>query len=103
VETKVVKNKISSKHRTTGKTIGVEEMPKSIDYHSYLIESLKDPQEAEAYLKGALSEGDLEMIEVARRNVIEAGNGDICRKYQNYSEFINSPSQGVQGEIHDQN
>lgn len=67
VETKVVKNKIFSKHRTTGKTIGVEEMPKSVDYHSYLIESIKDPQEAEAYLEGALEEGDLAMIQVAIR------------------------------------
>lgn len=65
-------------------------MSKSIDYHSYLIESLKEPQEAEAYLEGALAEGDLEMIQVARRNVIEAGNEVICRKYQNYLEFINS-------------
>ena len=44
-------------------------MPKSIDYHSYLIESLKAPQEAEAYLKGALSEGDLEMIQVEGKNL----------------------------------
>ncbi len=62
-------------------------MTKSIDYHTHLIESLKDPQEAEAYLVGALEEGDIEMIQVAKQNLIEAGNEEICRKYQNHSEF----------------
>ena len=45
----------------------------SIDYHVYLIERLKDPTEALAYLKAALEETDLrEVFLLALRNVAEA-------------------------------
>lgn len=43
------------------------------DYHEYLIESLKDPKEATAYLNAALKEeDDPEAFLVALRNVAEA-------------------------------
>ena len=64
-------------------------MPKSVSYDSYLIELLKDPQQAEAYLKAALEEGDAELIKMAEINITEAGNGDICRK------LLNSPDQST--------
>lgn len=47
-------------------------MPTSKSYHSYLIESLKDPIEAAAYLNIILEDGDLEHIALALRNVAEA-------------------------------
>ena len=45
----------------------------SADYHQYLIERLKDPAEALAYLKASLEEADLpEVFLLALRNVAEA-------------------------------
>jgi len=41
-------------------------------YVSYLIESLKDPAEAAAYLDAVLEDGDLEQILLALKNVAEA-------------------------------
>ncbi len=41
-------------------------------YHSYLIESLKDPQEAAAYLDAALDDGTVEEVRLALANVVEA-------------------------------
>ena len=47
-------------------------MPTYKSYHSYLIESLKDPKEAAAYLDAVLEDGDLEEILLALKNVAEA-------------------------------
>jgi len=47
-------------------------MPTYKSYHSYLIESLKDPAEAAAYLDAVLEDGDLEHILLALKNVAEA-------------------------------
>jgi len=47
-------------------------MPKSISYHTELIESLKEPSEAAVYLEVVLKEGDPKMIKKAISNVIEA-------------------------------
>ncbi|MEM8805291.1 MAG: transcriptional regulator [Cyanobacteria bacterium P01_G01_bin.38] len=47
-------------------------MPTSRSYQEYLIESLKDPDEAAAYLEAALEEGDDSLLQVALKNVIEA-------------------------------
>jgi DNA-binding phage protein len=41
-------------------------------YHPYLIESLKDPEEAAAYLDVVLAEGDPEQILLALKNLAEA-------------------------------
>lgn len=47
-------------------------MSTSRSYQSYLIESLKDPQEAAAYLDAVLEDGDSEQLHLALRNVAEA-------------------------------
>lgn len=57
-------------------------MPKSVSYHAYLIDSLKDPKEASAYFKAVLEEGDVEMIQLAINNLIEAG-------YNNFAISLN--------------
>ena len=53
-------------------------MPKSVSYHSYLIESLKDPSEASAYFKAVLAEGGVEMLHKAINNLIEAGYNNLA-------------------------
>jgi DNA-binding phage protein len=47
-------------------------MPTHKSYKSYLIESLKDPAEAAAYLDAVLEDGDLEHIVLALKNVVKA-------------------------------
>lgn len=47
-------------------------MPTSRSYRSYLIESLKDPQEAAAFLDAVLEDGSFEEIRLALINVVEA-------------------------------
>lgn len=42
------------------------------DYHTYLIDSLKDLSEAKAYLNASLEEKDPESFFVALKNVVEA-------------------------------
>ncbi len=44
----------------------------SRSYHSFLIESLKDPQEAAAYLAAVLEDGNDEELHLALKNVTEA-------------------------------
>jgi len=53
-------------------------MSKSVNYHAYLIESLKDPKEASAYFKAVLEEQDVEMLQKAVNNLIEAGYKNIA-------------------------
>jgi len=45
------------------------------EYQKDLIESLKDPQEAAAYLNAALEDGDRESFLLALRNIAEANGG----------------------------
>ena len=47
-------------------------MPTYKSYHSYLIESLKDPLEAAAYLDAVLEDGDFDHILLALKNFAEA-------------------------------
>lgn len=47
-------------------------VPTSRSYRSYLIESLKDPQEAAAYLDAVLDDGSFEEVRLALANVAEA-------------------------------
>ena len=47
-------------------------MPTYKSYHSYLIESLKDPLEAAAYLDAVLEDSDFEHILLALKNVAGA-------------------------------
>jgi probable addiction module antidote protein len=48
---------------------------KSIQYQDYLIESLKDPEEAAGYLNAALEGGDISVFLLALQNVIRAQGG----------------------------
>lgn len=48
---------------------------KSIDYKSYLIQSLKDPEEAAGYLNAALEGGDLKVFFIALQHVAQAQGG----------------------------
>jgi probable addiction module antidote protein len=48
---------------------------KTTSYQEDLIEALKDPREAAAYLNAALEEGDRELFLLALRNVAEAHGG----------------------------
>lgn len=50
---------------------------RSESYHPYLIERLKDSQQAEAYIKAVLKENDSNLLRKAIRNVIEAGNNSV--------------------------
>lgn len=47
-------------------------MSTSRSYHSYLIESLRDPQEAAAYLDAVLEDGTVEEVRLALTNIAEA-------------------------------
>lgn len=50
-------------------------MRKSISYQDYLIESLKDPEEAVGYLNAALEGGDIKVFLLALHNVVQAQGG----------------------------
>lgn len=50
-------------------------MAKSIRYEKYLIESLKDPEEAAGYLNTALEGGDVRVFLSALRHVVQAQGG----------------------------
>ena len=50
-------------------------MIKQTDYQKDLIEALKNPQEAAAYINAAIEEGDRETFMLALRNVAEANGG----------------------------
>jgi DNA-binding phage protein len=57
---------------STGQIFRRGKMLNHKNYHSYLIESLKDPVEAAAYLDAVLEDGHLEHIVLALKNVAEA-------------------------------
>ena len=50
-------------------------MPTSVSYDDYLIESLKDPREAEGYLNAALEDEDPRVFLLALRDVAKALGG----------------------------
>jgi probable addiction module antidote protein len=55
--------------------------PPSVPYEDGLIESLKDPLEAAAYLNAALEDGDQEVFLLALRHVTKAfGMSEISRE-----------------------
>jgi probable addiction module antidote protein len=56
-------------------------MGKSVSYQEGLLKSLKDPEDAAAYINAALEEGDEKLLLVALRNVAEAhGMTAVARK-----------------------
>jgi probable addiction module antidote protein len=54
----------------------------SLPYESWLVERLKDPTEAAAYLEAALEEGDQAVIMLALRQIAQAQGGvaEVARK-----------------------
>ena len=57
-----------------GKIIAGNVMGKSIDFDTFLIEEfLKDSLQAEAYLKEAIFEGDLQLLQMSVENLMKAG------------------------------
>ena len=48
---------------------------KTKPYQDYLIESLKDPEEAAGYLNAALEGGDISVFLLALQNVVKARGG----------------------------
>ena len=55
--------------------------PRDISYQSYLIESLKDPVEAAAYVEAVLEQDDPAALLVALRQVAKAhGMADVARR-----------------------
>lgn len=51
------------------------------DHQAYLLETLKDPKEAVAYLNAALEENDNELFLLALRNVVKAvGFSKVAKK-----------------------
>ena len=50
-------------------------MPKGRNIEDYLVEKLRDPEEALEYLRAAFKEGDREVILLAIRDVINAREG----------------------------
>tara|TARA_R110002124_G_scaffold272884_1_gene442128 strand:+ start:5683 stop:5985 length:303 start_codon:yes stop_codon:yes gene_type:complete len=48
---------------------------KSVDYQSYLLESLRDPEEASLYLNEALEEDDIKVFLLALKNIVQANGG----------------------------
>jgi len=67
--------------RPTGRNIRPNGTPRSIPWKPYLIASLRDPKEAEAYLNAVLDAGDPQLLLLALRDVAEArgGLGKIAR------------------------
>ncbi|GEM_PF-2344511 len=65
------------KQSSIGKIFRREKMSTYKSYHSYLINSLKDPAEAAAYLDAVFEDGDKEHILLALKNVAEARKSAI--------------------------
>lgn len=75
VATKVPKSKTFAKLRNIGKNMRDSKTTKSVSYHPYLIESLKEPEEAAAYIEAVLEEGEPKLLKLVLRNVAEAHEG----------------------------
>jgi DNA-binding phage protein len=73
-ETKVPRIKTFLEHNNTGRIFKLDAMTTTThkSYKSYLIESLKGPAEAAAYLDTVLEDGNLEHIVLALKNVAES-------------------------------
>ncbi len=67
-------------------------MPTYKSYHSYLLESLKDPLEAAAYLDAVLEDGDFKHILLALKNVAESQQ-DITSNSKNNNLNLDLNSQ----------
>jgi DNA-binding phage protein len=69
---KVLKSKIYARLTKIEKTMRDSKTAKSVSYHPYLIESLKDLEEAAAYIEATLEEGEPKLLQLVLTNVAEA-------------------------------
>jgi DNA-binding phage protein len=68
-------------------------MAKSVSYHSYLMQALKDPTRAEGYLEAAIDENDLELLQDVVNDVIEAiGDHPDLVALQKAKQVLNATS-----------
>jgi DNA-binding phage protein len=68
-------------------------MAKSVSYHSYLMQALKDPKRAEGYLEAAIDENDLELLQDVVNDVIEAiGDHPDLVALQKAKQVLNATS-----------
>ena len=68
-------------------------MGKSVSYHSYLMQALKDPKRAEGYLEAAIDENDLELLQDVVNDVIEAiGDHPDFKALQKAKQVLNASS-----------
>lgn len=68
-------------------------MGKSISYHLYLIESLKNQEVAEGYIEAALEEGEPDLLRKVIEDVIEAiGDNPDFDALQKAKQFLNASS-----------
>jgi DNA-binding phage protein len=74
---KVPKLKTFLEDNNTGRIFKRDALTTHKSYKSYLIESLKDPAEAAAYLDAVLEDGNLEQIVLALKNVAEARRSGV--------------------------
>jgi probable addiction module antidote protein len=65
----------SGRSRSAGKTTEKTPHPRSASYREWLLKSLSDEDQAQAYLTAAIEQGDPKMLLVALRNVSEAQGG----------------------------
>ncbi len=68
-------------------------------YHSYLINSLKDPAEAAAYLDAVLEDGDRDHILLALKNVAEARMSEIEASQQTDDDWENCYQSLIRAEM----
>jgi DNA-binding phage protein len=73
-------------------------MPNHKSYHSYMIESLRDPAEAAFYLDAVLEDGDSEHILLALKNVAEVHKSLIDSSSKMHSNWERSYQRLAQGE-----
>lgn len=68
-------------------------MGKSISYHSYLMQALKDPERAEGYIEAALEENDPDLLKKVITDVIEAiGDNPEFKALQKAKQVLNASS-----------
>jgi probable addiction module antidote protein len=65
----------SNRRKSTGATTRRGDYPPSVSYREWLLKSLSDEDQAQAYLTAAIEEGDPKVLLVALRDVADAQGG----------------------------
>lgn len=66
---------MNTRSSKTTKRAATEARPPSVSYEAWLIERLKDPAEAAAYVEAAIEDGDQPALMMALRHVAQAQGG----------------------------